>query len=135
VIVLDTNVLSEPLRPAPSGKVVAWMSSQTDVAVTAVSVAELLVGARRLPPGVRKERLIADIEVILSGARVLSFDERAARVYARMQESRRAAGHALSVEDGMIAAIAAVHHAALATRNTADFEGLDLDLINPWAGD
>jgi predicted nucleic acid-binding protein len=132
VIVLDTNVLSEPLRAAPSEIVVAWMGSQTDVAVTAVSVAELLVGARRLPAGARRERLITDVEVILSGARVLSFDERAARVYARMQEARRAAGHALSVEDGMIAAIAAVHHAALATRNTTDFEGLDLDLINPW---
>lgn len=133
MIVLDTNVLSEPLRPAPDEKVLAWMASQTDVAVTAISVGELLLGARRLPTGARRERLIAAVEGILSGSRVLPFEERAARVYARMHESRRAAGHALSVEDGMIAAIAAVHGAAVATRNVADFAGLEFELIDPWA--
>jgi predicted nucleic acid-binding protein len=135
MIVLDTNVLSEPLRPSPDDAVLRWMRSHRDVAVTAVSVAELLTGARRLAEGSRRERLIAAIEKILVGSRVLPLDDRAARIYARMQERRRTAGHPLSVEDGMIAAITVAHGAALATRNTADFEGLDLSLINPWTND
>lgn len=110
----------------------AWMTAQQDASITAVSVAELLTGARRLPGGARRERLIHDIESILTGSRVLPYDERAAREYARMQETRRAAGHPLSVEDGMIAAIALVHDATLATRNTADFAGLGVALVNPW---
>jgi predicted nucleic acid-binding protein len=132
VIILDTNVLSEPLSSMPDTAVVAWMTSQTDAAITAISVAELLVGARRLPEGARRERLIAAIDSILSGSRVLAFDERAAGRYARMQEARRAAGRALSVEDGMIAAIAAAHGATLATRSTKDFEDLGIDLVDPW---
>lgn len=132
MIVFDTNLLSEPLRPEPDDRVVGWMRGQTDVAVTTISVAELLIGARRLPLGIRRERLIASIERILSGRRALPFDERAARVYAEMNETRRAAGRPLSVEDGMIAAIAAVHGAAVATRNTSDFEGLGLELVDPW---
>ncbi|MDW4573791.1 type II toxin-antitoxin system VapC family toxin [Microbacterium sp. M3] len=132
MIILDTNVLSEPLRTDPEIAVVAWMKTQTDAAVTAISVAELLVGARRLPAGARRERLIAAIDSILSGSRVLPFDERAARKYARLQEIRRIAGRPLSVEDGMIAAVAAAHGASLATRNTKDFEGLGIDLLDPW---
>ena len=132
MIILDTNVLSEPLRSNPDTTVVAWMKGQTDAAITAISVAELLVGARRLPEGARRERLIAAIDSILSGSQVLAFDERAARRYARMQELRRTAGRPLSVEDGMIAAIAAAHGATLATRNTKDFEDLGIDLVDPW---
>ena len=132
MIILDTNVLSEPLRSTPDTAVVAWMKSRTDAAITAVSVAELLVGARRLPEGARRERLIAAIDSILSGSRVLPFDERAARSYARLQEARRIAGRPLSVEDGMIAAIAAAHGATLATRNPRDFEDLGIDLVDPW---
>lgn len=133
MIVLDTNVLSEPLRPEPAVGVLAWMRAQRDVAVTAISVAELLSGARVLPAGARRERLIDAIERILAGSCVLSFDVAAAREYARMQEARRLAGRPLSVEDGMIAAIASVHDAAVATRNTVDFAGLGLTVIDPWA--
>jgi predicted nucleic acid-binding protein len=132
VIVLDTNVLSEPIRASPDAAVIAWMKAQTEAAVTAISVAELLVGARRLPDGARRERLIAAIDSVLSGSRVLSFDEDAARMYARMHEARRIAGRPLSVEDGMVAAIAAVHDATLATRNTRDFEDLGIELVDPW---
>lgn len=132
MIILDTNVLSEPLRPAPDPAVLRWMTSQDDVAITAISVAELLDGARRLAAGSRRERLIVQIETLLSGSRTLPFDDRAARIYARMQESRRTVGRPLSVEDGMIAAIAAAHGATLATRNTRDFDGLDIGLIDPW---
>ncbi|MFH8252251.1 type II toxin-antitoxin system VapC family toxin [Microbacterium sp. B2969] len=133
MIILDTNVLSEPLRPSPDEAVIRWMRAEADLAVTAISVAELLVGAHRLPAGSRRDRLITDIEAILSGNRVFAFDDRAARIYAGMQESRRSAGRPLSVEDGMIAAITAAQGAVLATRNTPDFEGLGVELIDPWS--
>lgn len=132
MIVLDTNVLSEPLRPAPDDAVLAWLVKQTNVAITAISVAELLVGARRLPEGARRTALITAIDSILTGAEVLAFDEGAAGVYAQMHETRRDAGRPLAREDGMIAAITATHGASLATRNTADFEGLGIELMNPW---
>ena len=133
MIVLDTNVLSEPLRPTPDAAVITWLRAQRDVAVTAISVAELLTGARRLPASSRREQLIAAIDSILTGNLILPFDDGAARAYAVMQETRRAAGRPLPVEDAMIAAIARVHNAAIATRNTADFEGLGVELVNPWA--
>lgn len=132
MIVFDTNVLSEPLRPAPDAGVLRWMRAQSRVVVTAVSVAELLTGARALPEGARRERLVSAITGILTGTSVLSFDEAAAHAYAAMQEMRRRSGRPLSVEDGMIAAITAVHGATLATRNIADFVGLGIPLIDPW---
>jgi toxin FitB len=136
MIVLDTNVLSEPLKTRPDERVLTWLSSLDDVAaVTAVSVGELLTGVRALPAGRRREGLLEAIESTLrtfAGA-VLAYDEVAARHYARLQEVRRAAGRPLAVEDGMIAAICTARGATLATRNTTDFSGLDLDLIDPWS--
>jgi predicted nucleic acid-binding protein len=134
VIVLDTNVLSEPIRPRPDAAVVEWLGGQTDVAVTAVTVGELYLGVRRLPHGRRREGLTGAVDLALAGlsGRVLLYDEHAARIYAELQESRRRAGAPLSVEDGMIAAIVLHHGATLATRNVDDFAGLDVDLINPW---
>ena len=133
MIVLDTNVLSEPLRPHPNRDVLRWLRRVDDPAVTAITVAELLTGARALPSGARRDALVALIDRTLTGRQILAFDEDAARIYARMHETRRAAGHPLSVEDGMIAAIAASRRATLATRNIRDFEGLDVPLIDPWA--
>lgn len=137
MIVLDTNVLSEPLKHEPSQRVVAWLSSVNEaLAVTAITVGELLVGARRLPLGQRRDALLAAIEhgLEVHGGGILPYDEQAARRYAEMQELRRAAGRPLSVEDGMIAAICARHAARLATRNAGDFEGLGIGLIDPWTG-
>lgn len=137
MIVLDTNVLSEPLTREPDQRVLTWLDSVDEaLAVTAISVGELLVGARRLPLGQRRAALLAAIERVLEahGGDILPYDEQAARRYAEMQESRRAAGRPLSVEDGTIAAICARHAARLATRNTDDFEGLGIGLINPWIG-
>ena len=84
-----------------------WIAAQDDIATTAVTVAELLTGARRLPPGRRRDELLVGVERVLGAfpASVLPYDESAARRYAEMQESRRSAGAPLSVEDGMIAAI------------------------------
>jgi toxin FitB len=136
MIVLDTNVLSEPLKTEPDEHVLSWLSTLDEVAaVTSVSVGELLTGVRALPAGRRREGLLEAIESTLrtfAGA-VLAYDEVAARHYARLQEVRRAAGRPLAVEDGMIAAICTARGATLATRNTTDFSGLDLDLIDPWS--
>lgn len=136
MIVLDTNVLSEPLKQRPDEQVLAWFASVDEEAgVTAVSVGELLTGVRALPVGRRREGLLSAIETTLQAfaGSVLAYDEVAARHYARLQESRRGAGRPLAVEDGMIAAICVARGATLATRNTSDFAGLDLDLIDPWA--
>ena len=107
LIVLDTNVLSEPLKMDPEESVLSWIATQDDMATTAVSVAELLTGARRLRPGRRRDELLVGIERVLGAfpASVLPYDEPAARRYAEMQESRRLSGVPHSVEDGMIAAI------------------------------
>jgi toxin FitB len=135
VIVLDTNVLSEPLKSQPDWRVLEWLASAPgDVAVTSISVGEVLTGVRRLPTGRRREGLLAAIERTLTifAGRILPYDDAGARVYAHMQESRRLSGVPLSVEDGMIAAICSTRGAELATRNVRDFEGLGLELVNPW---
>ena len=134
MIVLDTNVLSEPFKSDADEAVLGWIAAQGDITTTAVTVAELLTGARRLPAGRRREALLVGIERTLSefADSVLPFDESAARAYAEMQESRRSAGVPLSVEDGMIAAICLARSLALATRNTKDFGGLGLRLVDPW---
>ncbi|GHS86091.1 ribonuclease VapC [Actinomycetota bacterium] len=135
MIVLDTNVLSEPLRRHPDPAVLAWLAAVAEpTAVTSVSVGELLTGVRRLPDGRRRDDLHGAIEEVLDefGTRVLPYDARAAPRYAVMQQRRREAGRPLSTEDGMIAAICAAHDAVLATRNTADFELLGIAVTNPW---
>lgn len=135
MIVLDTNVLSEPLRTRPDPQVMAWLNSlHPDVALVSITVGEILLGARLLPEGRRRESLMAAIDTTLTtfADNVLPYDQSAARVYAEMQQTRRSAGVPLSVEDGMIAAVCRHNAADLATRNTKDFEGLGLALINPW---
>lgn len=132
MIVLDTNVLSEPLRPHPESAVLDWLADHTDASITAITVGELLVGVSRLPPGARRDSLAAAVDRAIGEAEVLAYDDVAAPAYARIQDHRRNAGRPLAVEDGMIAAICLAHGAALATRNTRDFEGLGVELVNPW---
>jgi len=135
MIILDTNVLSEPLRTRPEPAVLAWLANVADdIALTSISVGEILTGARLLPKGRRRDGLMAAIErtLIIYADQVLAYDEPAARIYATLQESRRAAGQPLGVEDGMIAAICHSRGARLATRNTKDFRGTDIEVINPW---
>lgn len=137
MIVLDTNVLSEPLRARPSERVLAWLESQTEtLALTAISVGELLTGVRLLPSGRRRDGLEDAIEVVLAAHadRVLPYDGAAARHYSRIMESRRRSGHPMSVEDGMIAAICLARGASLATRNLKDFDGFELRVVDPWNG-
>ncbi len=138
MIVLDTNVLSEPLKLRPDERVLAWLASlDEETGVTSISVGELLTGVLALPVGRRREGLLEAIEATLRtfAGSVLAYDEAAARHYARLQEVRRGAGRPLAVEDGMIAAICVARGTTLATRNTTDFARLGLELIDPWSSD
>ena len=137
MIVLDTNVCSEVVKPAPSAAVLLWLRAQDRAAfITAITAAEVLYGVESLPHGKRRAQLLDAAEKMLKGEyenRILSFDERAARLYAPIRAAREAAGRPISDLDAMIAAIARSHGAPVATRNIADFEGCGIRTINPWS--
>ena len=137
MIVLDTNVISEVFRLHPDAKVVAWLESLTDdVAITAITLAELLAGVRRLPNGRRKADLSARIEVAIEpyrdGRSILAFDHSAAEQYADIIVARESAGLPISMADAQIAAICRAHDATCATRNVKDFEHTGVELVDPW---
>lgn len=136
MIILNTNVLSEPLKTNPDDRVLDWLASIPGrVGVTSVNVCEILVGVRRLTRGRRRDGLFEAIKHALTAhaGTVLAYHEAAARRYAQIHQDRRAAERPLSVEDGMIAAICLVHGATLATRNVKDFDELGITLIDPWS--
>ncbi|MFT4267123.1 MAG: type II toxin-antitoxin system VapC family toxin [Xenophilus sp.] len=138
MIVLDTNVLSELMRPLPAPRVLAWFGRQAGDALftTAISRGEMLEGAYRLPAGKRRNDLLREIEAIFStdmAGRVLPYDEAAADAHAALAARRRAQGRPGSQPDMMIAGIVRAHGAALATRNLKDFADCGVDLIDPWA--
>jgi hypothetical protein len=139
VIVLDTNVLSEALKPLPSSIVLRWLAAQQPLSVftTTITEAEVLYGVEALPAGKRRMRLLAAVEKMFAeefAGRILPFDEDAARAFAGVVAARDRAGRPISQFDAMIAAIARSHRAAVATRNTADFQHCGIDVINPWIG-
>lgn len=138
MIILDTNVLSELLRPDPAKPVERWLSAQDGAKVyfSTVGEAELRHGVAILPAGKRRNALTTAIEGLLDEDfrdRILPFDRAAARAYATIAAARRAAGRPIRRFDCQIAAIARAHQATVATRNTSDYEGCGIDLINPWA--
>lgn len=137
MIILDTNVISELLRPEPAKQVERWLAAQDGAQVyfTTIGEAELRHGVAILPAGKRRNALTAAIEGLLDEDfrdRVLPFDRAAALSYASIAAARRAAGRPISQFDCQIAAIALEHKAAVATRNTSDYEGCGVELINPW---
>jgi predicted nucleic acid-binding protein len=137
VIILDTNVVSEPMKVAAAPAVTEWLDRQTaeTLYLTATSLSELLVGIEILPAGKRKHDLDRALENLMGklfGERILAFDERAAIVYARLIGRARLAGRTLSVGDAQIAAIATVHGFSVATRDTAPFTSVGVPVINPW---
>jgi hypothetical protein len=137
VILLDTNVLSELIRREPNEGVVGWLDSldASEVATTAITAAELLYGAARLPRGRRKQRLSQAIDELIEedfDGRVEPFDVTAAAHYAALVSDRDALGRPISVADAQIAAIARKLRATLATRNTDDFKNTGVDLVDPW---
>lgn len=131
-------ILTAALTQQPDERVLAWfVDLDEESGVIAVSVGELLTGVRSLPEWRRRVGLLEAIESTLrtfAGA-VLDDDAAATRQYARLQESRCAAGRPRAVEDRMIAAICVARGARLATRNATDFDGLGLELIDPWSTD
>ena len=135
MIILDTNVLSELMRPEPEGLVLQWMTAQTDALyVTALSYAEILLGIDLLPQGQRRMRLGEQVTAMFTedfAGRILSFNHATAPAYAALVGARQRIGQRLNPVDGMIAAIAQVHSAAIATRD-GDFAGCGVPLINPW---
>ena len=137
MIVLDTNVVSELVVPRPAGAVIEWIFDQAayGVYLTSISEAELLYGIAVMPMGKRRERLLGAVEGMLRedfAGRVLPFDRKAARAYAVVASSRRAAGRRIDPADCQIAAIARSLGASVATRNVRDFEECGIDVINPW---
>ena len=137
MIVLDTNVVSEAAKPAPHPQALRWLAAQERslLYITAITQAELLYGAEILPPGMRRTRLLQAAEQMFVKefpGRILSFDEKAAREFARIAAGRAAAGRPISQFDAMIVAIARSHRAALATRNVGDFVNCGISVINPW---
>jgi predicted nucleic acid-binding protein len=137
MIVLDTNVVSEPMKAQGDSAVTAWLDRQVadTLYLTATSLSELLVGIEILPAGKRKDSLggaLTELLGALFGSRILAFDESAAVAYAAIVGRARVAGYAISVGDGQIAAIATVHRFTVATRDTAPFVRAGVPIINPW---
>lgn len=136
MIVLDTNVVSEAMRPEPSPSVMDWLNAQAadTLYLSSVTLAELLFGIGALPTGARKERLARALDRLLAlfPARILPFDQEAARRYADMAVTARTAGRPLPTADGHLAATAAAHGFAVATRNVQHFSDTGVELIDPW---
>lgn len=137
MILLDTNVVSELMRQQPDAAVVAWVGRQSPAAlgITAITIAEIERGLARLPRGKRRQRLESGFAAFVKegfNGRIYAFDEEAARIYGQIAAKREVEGFNTDAVDLMIAAIAKVHNAAVATRNTKDFDGCDLKVINPW---
>lgn len=137
MIILDTNVVSEPLRPEPEPAVLAWLDAQAPATLflTSITLAELLAGVAALPAGRRRNKLgqaLTEQVLPLFEGRVLAFDMPAAHAFAQVHSGAQAAGNPISFADAAIAAIACAHGYALATRNVRGFKGADVEVIDPW---
>lgn len=137
--ILDTNVLSELLRAEPSPAVLAWFAAQAPegLFVSAVTQAEMMLGARLLPAGKRRAALEQALSAMFDedfSGRILPFDSQAVPAYVDIVAERRSIGRPISQFDAQIAAIARRAGAKLATRNTADFERCGVVSFDPWAG-
>lgn len=137
MILLDTNVVSQLVREHPEERVLDWLAQHdlADLWLSVVTGAELLTGVAYLPAGRRRDAQARGVHELLEtvfDGRVLSFEAHAAIEYAGVMAARRRAGRSIGVPDAMIAAGALAARATLATRNTKDFEGLGLELVDPW---
>ena len=134
---VDTNVVSEPLRAAPEPRVSAWLDAQAleTLYLSAITVAELRFGVQSLPAGRRRDRLHEDLErqiLPMFAGRVLAFDLPASQAYAALMAKARSEGRTIPVSDGYIAATAAANGMMVATRDTAPFEAAGLKTVDPW---
>ena len=137
MIVVDTNVLSELMKPKPATKVIDWMAAQPAASLytTNITQAEILHGLMLLPPSRRRSALEAAAMSMFGedfGGRILGFGSDVAPTYAQIASDRRRAGRPIPHFDAQIAAIARFMGAAIATRNTADFDGCGVTVVDPW---
>ncbi|MGB0694906.1 MAG: type II toxin-antitoxin system VapC family toxin [Rhodospirillaceae bacterium] len=137
MVILDTNVLSELMKPGPDPAVLQWFLSaeHENFATTAITLAELRAGIAILPPGKRQLFLSETLNKVLAsgtGLPVLGFGEEAAETYATLVLMRRRSGLHIDIADLMIASICAMAGAKLATRNVKDFAGTTIEIIDPW---
>ena len=137
MILLDTNVVSEVMKAAPNPAVIAWVDKapRATLFVASVTEAELLYGLALLVPGRRRDGLARAIGLTFARyfrGRVLPFDSAAASAFAEIAGSRRKAGRPIGQSDAQIAAIAQSRKATLATRDTADFAGCAVTVVDPW---
>ncbi len=137
MMLLDTNVISELVRPSPNPAVVTFLGRQPADAMftAAICEAEMHYGLARLPPGRRRDDLTTRIRTFLATgfqARILPFDSACAALYGKIRSDRETAGKPIAVEDGMIAATARAHGAIVVTRNVADFQDCGVEIASPW---
>ncbi len=137
MIILDTNVLSELMKPLPQPRVVTWVAKQssTELFTTTITEAEIFYGIELLSKGKRREGLLAAAEAMFAQdlvGRVLGFESDAAHAFAKVASHRRAIGKPISHADAQIAAITQVRKAKLATHNKSDFADCGIDLFDPW---
>jgi predicted nucleic acid-binding protein len=137
MIIIDTNVISEMMKPSPTTSVLDWFNEQEALSLylTTISIGEIGYGIRALPDGRRRRLLTEGFEALLAAAfetRILDFDEAAAYRYGDVMCSRKEMGRPLSSLDRQIIAIALAHASAVATRNIRDFEDCGLTIINPF---
>lgn len=139
MIILDTNVLSELMRPRPSPNVIGWIAAQTgaELFTTSITEAEIFFGIELLGQGKRREQLTKIAQAIFAedfSGRVVGFDSDAARAFARIGAQRRVLGRPMSQADAQIAAIVLVRKAKLATRDVSDFLDCGVEIVDPWHG-
>lgn len=138
MIILDTNVVSEVMRLVPDPRVVAWIDQHEEgsIWITSITVFEIRTGIELLPIGRRRHTLSSDFERFLDTdiqERVVAFDTAAAEVAATLAADRRRAGRGAEIHDTIIAGIAMVAEATLATRNVRHFEDLSVTVVDPWS--
>lgn len=138
MIVLDTNVLSALMRPAPDAKVIDWLDRQPQSSIwtTSITVLEIRFGLQIMAAGKRRSALLEAFDMLLEkiDQRVAPFDIAAAQESAALMGSRHKKGRPVDLRDTMIGGIVLANHATLATRNTPHFEDIGAALINPWTG-
>lgn len=137
MILLDTNVISEPLRRAPDARVIDWMNAQSleTLYLSAITVAELRFGVANLPQGRRRDELQIDLEnqiLPLFSGRIRPFDMNCTTAYAEIMANAKLSGLAIAAADGFIAAIAASNRFSIATRDVSPFRAAGINVINPW---
>ena len=139
MLVLDTNLVSELMRPGPDPRVLGWIATQPlhEMAIATITLMEVRFGIATLPHGQRRTELDRRFRQFLAQGfsdRVLPFDSAAADACADIRAARKSMGRPIAIEDGMIAAVAKTHGATVATRDTSGFEGCGIPLLNPWQG-